>query len=210
MLFVDHQFEPLLFGADPIAQVYMFTMIALHVVMHLSTRGCHFLLAAMRYIIQLCLSHQLREISQSNHAFVEGLPADPDSIIAKFCLDSKETIYAVCLNAKCHAIYAPVFSSNSPLPSYPKTCTYREFDSDLECGTAILERRKVGDVFILVPIKRFISFSFKDYISNLLSRPGFEKMMDNPKQSLVMRQLIFWLWNSLDTHTEQSNDPPNT
>jgi len=36
------------------------------------------------------------------------------------------------------------------------------------------------DVSGEVPIKQFVSFSFKDFVSGLLSHPGFEDHMDSP------------------------------
>ena len=161
----------------------MFTMVALQVVLHVSRRGCHFLLSMLRYIIQLSMTHNRRNISAHNEEFVSNILADPDSISNKFALDGKEMIYAVCPNAKCHKTYPPAFHKDSPIPVYPKYCTYKEFPEGPDCRTRLTCGRAFANVNIEVPIKRFVSFSFKDFVAQILSRPRFEDFMDSPYPS---------------------------
>ncbi|KAF9523512.1 hypothetical protein CPB83DRAFT_898736 [Crepidotus variabilis] len=96
----DHHFAPILQGAEPLVQIMMFTMICLQVLLHLSRRGCHFLLAMTRFIIQLTLSRHKRELSSHDTQFVSQLPVDPASVTAKFPLDGQETIFAHSLEAQ--------------------------------------------------------------------------------------------------------------
>ncbi len=170
-------------------------MVALQVVLHVSRRGCHFLLSMLRYIIQLSMTHNKLNISPHNEAFVANIPSDPESASKKFALDGQETIFAVCPNAKCHKTYKPSFHEHSPLPVYPKYCTYKEFPDGPECGTRLTRPGAFGNVSVELPIKRFVSFSFRDFVAKILdfiakildfvakilSRPGFEDHMDNPR-----------------------------
>jgi hypothetical protein len=57
-------------------------------------------------------------------------------------------------------------------------CTHKSFTDGSECGVHITRPRRIGNVDTEVPIKRFVAFSFKDYIAELTSRSGFEEKMD--------------------------------
>ena len=127
------------------------------------------------------MMHNGRNISLHNEEFVSNIPTDPNSALKKFALDGKEIIYAVCPNAKCHKTYPPSFHMDSPIPMYPKYCTYKEIPGGPECGARLTRSRAFMDANIDIPIKRFVSFSFKDFVSGLLSRPGFEDHMDSPR-----------------------------
>ena len=158
----------------------MFTMVALQVVLHVSRRGCHFILSMLRYVIQLSMSHNKR-ISPHDKEFIANIPTDPSSILKKFALDGKETIYAVCPNARCHKTYRPAFSKDSAIPVYPKYCTFKEFPGSRDCGTHLTRPRAFANVTVEIPIKQFVSFSFTDFVAGILSRPGFEDQMDSPR-----------------------------
>lgn len=45
-------------------------------------------------------------------------------------------------------------------------------------------------VSVEVPIKRFVSFSFKDFVSGLLSHPGFEDHMDSPRTCSIGEDML--------------------
>lgn len=165
-------------------------MVALQVVLHLSRRGCHFLLLMARYIVQLAFQHERKDLSEKKTRFVENFPTDPDSATTNFLLDGKETIYAVCPNSKCHKTYPPTYVGQSTIPRYPKFCTHKDFHANDSCNTALTQKRMYHEVEIRVPIKVYVAFSFKDFVANLLSRPGFEDLMDNPKKCSVQGQMV--------------------
>ena len=83
------------------------------------------------------------------------------------------------LKASCQKLYAPRFKEFSPIPEYPLYCSHREFDNGDECGMRLTRPRFFGDTQLEVPIKRFLAFSFKDYVASLTSRVGFEVYMDD-------------------------------
>ncbi|PPQ82487.1 hypothetical protein CVT26_012890, partial [Gymnopilus dilepis] len=175
----EHLHTPILSGVDPIIQASVFTMVVLQVILHLSRRGCHFLLAMMRYIVQLSLQRNNPILSVQDQKLLHDFPKDPDSAVKQFLLDGSETIYAVCPKATCHKLYTPNFSGSLPFPRYPEYCSHREFADGNECETRLTRPRVFGDFEVEVPIKRFVSFSFKEYVASLTCRSGFEDCMDS-------------------------------
>lgn len=166
-------------------------MVALQVVIHASRRGCHFLLTMLKYIIQLSLMRKNASLSTSDTKLLSDFPVDPDSAAQRLHLNGHETIRAVCPNSKCHKTYPPTFQGYSPIPIYPPYCTHRQFTSGPECGTRLTRPRAFEGTDVELPIKHFVSFSFKNFVANLASRPGFEDMMDAPSSSTdsIMRDI---------------------
>jgi hypothetical protein len=165
-------------------QVSIFLMVALRIVLNVSRRECHFLLAMLQYILQLALSRSIMSrLSQNDQKLLSDFPADPDTATKHFHLDGKSIIYAVCPNGKCHQTYRPTFEGNSPIPIYPKYCTHKEYLNGAQCGERLTRPRCIKGIDIDVPIKSFVSFDFKDWFAGLLSRPGYEERMDNAWQS---------------------------
>ena len=158
-------------------------MVVLHVLLHNSRRGCQFLLSMLHYIVQLCLLRNGRVLNAYDLKLLSDFPKDPTSAVKQFKLETREVIYAVCPEQQCHALYRPVYQKGSPIPHYPLSCTYRSLHDNNQCGTRITRPRRFGKIDVEVPIKRFISFSFKDYVAELTSRSGFEDKMDEVWES---------------------------
>ena len=57
-------------------------------------------------------------------------------------------------------------------------CSHHEYAGGSVCGTRLTRPQTFRDVEIQVPIKAFISFSFKEFLAKLLARPGLEEKMD--------------------------------
>lgn len=150
-----------------------------HVLLGVSHRGCTFMLRMVQYIIHLTLLRLGPDLSQGDEKLLGDIPTDLRATENAFSLDNKTTIFAVCPNPNCHFTYAPSFQGDSPIPIYPDTCNHVEFRGGRECGTRLLERLHRNGHTIQVPIKRFVAFSFKDWLGGLLSRSGFEEKMDN-------------------------------
>ena len=153
-------------------------LIACKLILGVSRRGCNFLLVMVNYIIQLTLMRESTHLSPHDRKLLADIPADSRSLEEKFNLKSQHTIYAVCPNVNCHAIYKPVFNDDLPVPIYPPICTYKEFSDGPSCRVPLLKPHRIYGSTIHVLIKHFVAFSFKNWIAGLLSRPGVEKMMD--------------------------------
>ena len=132
----------------------------------------------LHYIVQLCLLRNGRVLNVYDQKLLSDFPKDLDSAVKQFKLDTAEVIYAVCPEQQCQALYRPVYQKGSPIAHYPLSCTYKSLHNDSPCGTHITRPRRFGKVEVEIPIKRFVSFSFKDYIAELTSRSGFEDKMD--------------------------------
>lgn len=96
----------------------------------------------------------------------------------KFHLDGKYTIYAICPNPNCHQTYKSSFDDHSPIPKYPCRCTHPS-DEGHYCNEPLTRPKRISNTVVQIPIKPFVYFDFKDWVANLLSRPGYEDMMDS-------------------------------
>ena len=176
----DQFFRPILPGVDPVLQVSYFLVVACYVVFHIGRRGCNFILAALHYIIHVAAVQggMLERISQHDHKVIADLVKDVRIPAEHFNLDGKYTIYAICPNPTCHRSYKPSFLPDNTVPQYPSHCNYSRFPGAV-CKEQLLRSKTFGGRPLSVPIKPFLYFDFKDWLANLLSRPGFEEKMDN-------------------------------
>lgn len=176
----DHHFESVLTFTDPILQVGYFLVIACHVVLHVGRQGCNFILSTLSYLIQLAVSVQnngTATIPLHRQKMLLDLAKDVRTPAKKFHLDGKYTIYAICPNPKCHQTYKPSVG-DSPTPKYPHRCTY-PLSEGHNCDELLTQPKRISNTVVQIPIKPFVYFDFKDWIANLLSRPGYEDVMDS-------------------------------
>ncbi len=108
---------------------------------------------------------------------MSDIPTDFRRAEEQFRLKPNCTVIAVCPESDCHATYLPAGSNDSP-GLYPRTCTYRKFQGGNMCGAELLRPHRVQGQIVYLPIKRFVKNSFKDWLAELLSRPGYEEKMD--------------------------------
>ena len=179
--YLAHHFKPILEGVDPVLQVMLFMVTTCHVLLGISHRGCTFLLNMVQYVLHLAL-FRVGLLSQEDEKLLSNIPSDPRAAKKAFSLPSKNTTFAVCPNSNCHFNYKPSFKDGSPIPTYPKICSHREFPGGQKCGTTLLKPRVgprcVQGQTVEIPIKPFIAFSFKDWLGGILARSGFEEKMD--------------------------------
>ena len=176
----DHFFDPILLGADSILQLSVFMVITCSVILGVSRRGGSFMLSIIKYLIQLCLMRETNNpesLSPRDKKLLSGFPSDPRSIEARFHLEGKHSIYAVCPNEACHATYKPNFQNDSPIPIYATQCTQTHFGRT--CKEFLLHPRDIEGEVLALPIKPFVYFDFKDWVGGLLARPGFKDKMDS-------------------------------
>lgn len=176
--YLEHHFQPLLAGVDPIIQVSLFMVVSLHVILNTTRRGSYFMLGILGYIIKMCFARINPHLSQHDRKVLSDLPRDPDNVEKKFNLEAKAVIYAVCPNERCHKTHKPSFSDGSPIPIYRQYCNHARFPGGNKCGEQLTRPHLINGTPVEVPIKTFLSFDFKDWVASLLSRPGFEDRMD--------------------------------
>ena len=176
ILFLGHHFEGTFSMDKPIVQLATLMVIACHIILGVSRRGCHWLFSMCCYIVQTTLFAALRDnpFSAYFQAVLSGFPQDIRTATDKFNLDTKATVHAVC--PKCHAMYKPTYEGETLIPIYQERCSFRRYSS--RCGELLIHPRTVQNVRINVPIKTYITFDFKDWLSGLLARTGYEEKMD--------------------------------
>lgn len=182
-----HHFKEVFGNVNPVLQLTFFMVTVCHVLLGASYRGCTFMLRMVQYIIHLSLLRLGPGLSQGDEKLLGDIPTDLRATEKAFPLDNKTTTFAVCPNPNCHFTYEPSFQGNSPIPIYPDTCNHLEFPGGKKCGTPLLKPQRRNGRTIQVPIKRFVAFSFKDWLGGLLSRSGFEEKMDNAWAPLTDR-----------------------
>ena len=155
-------------------------VIACRVILGFSRRSSCWLLSMTAYIIQTTVSLALGledEDTLKNHPFLRHIlpefPKDDRAMMKKLPLDTNATVYAAC--PACHATYAPV-ATKDRIPSYLEQCTFRRYGS--QCGEPLVRPKVIEGVTTWIPIRPYIVFDFKDWLSGLLSRPGYEELMD--------------------------------
>lgn len=136
------------------------------------------MLDMLQYIIQLSFFMSGSNLSPLQKKILRDFPKDPDTATSKFNLDAQKTVYAVCPNPSCHKTYKPLYHGSSPIPKYPQYCANKQFMNGSKCGTRITRPSSVKGVDVEVAIKRFVSYSFTDFMASLTSRPNYERCMD--------------------------------
>ncbi|PPQ78874.1 hypothetical protein CVT24_012284 [Panaeolus cyanescens] len=173
----SHRFKPLLQGYQPAIQLAMLLVIALQILNHNSRRAGTFTLAMLSLMLKTVFGWPTVPLSAANERLIKELPETPETIQNKFSIETKHEIYAVCPNASCHHLYPPTFRPGSKVPEYPRKCNAQQLSGSI-CNTALTSAQSVGILTYHKPIKRFVAFDMRDWISGLLAREGCEESMD--------------------------------
>src|SRR5271168_3981678 len=96
--YLEHHFQPLLAGIDPIIQVSLFMVVSLHVILNTTHRGSYFMLGILGYIIKMCFARINPHLSQHDRKVLSDLPRDPDNVEKKFNLEAKAVIHIPALH----------------------------------------------------------------------------------------------------------------
>jgi hypothetical protein len=120
-------------------------------------------------------------LSPKQQKILNDFPADIRAGMNEFKLDGRHTVYAVC--PSCNKNYAPTYESTAngpdPVAQWPSICTYRKRQRGQRCKERLLRKRVSNGKDVMVPIKPFVYYDFKDWQAGLLSRPGMEDLMDD-------------------------------
>jgi hypothetical protein len=77
---IDHHFLPFLQNIDPILQVSLFMVVACHIVLNVSRRGCNFMLSMLQYVVQLALMRVTPNLSTREQKLMSDFLVEPRSI----------------------------------------------------------------------------------------------------------------------------------
>jgi hypothetical protein len=175
---IDDHFRAPINGNDPIAQITMFIIVVCNVILGASRRMTNLILSLLSILLRNSFSSS-EHLSDWQNDVLEQLPRTTESILKKFPLDCKTTIYAVC--PACHCTYPPTFSPGSSTPIYPEQCSNIP-SPESACTEKLLELAADGSQS---PLKTFEYHSFHDYLATLLSRYDLEDVMDNACDNLM-------------------------
>lgn len=106
------------------------------------------------------------------------LPQDPRTIVNRMDLDPRTTSYLQC--PACFALYPFPGTGFSHLP--PGTiehCTHRPTPESTPCGVPLWKERRVGATTLVVPSRKYVHQSLKEWVGRLLASPGVEDVLDS-------------------------------
>lgn len=171
---LEHHFVPILDKAFSIIQIIVFMVVAGHIILGFSHRACHWLFSMCKFILQTTVLRADPERNKSSYFgdMLKIFPRDPSTATDQFRLEGKATVYAVCTD--CDATYKPTLVND--IPAYPERCKNRIYGS--QCGKLLVRPKIIQGRKIFVPIKKYITFDFQDWVANLLSRDDYESKMD--------------------------------
>jgi len=162
-------------------QVLLFMVVACQVILHVPRRGCNWILDMVKIAIELAFKPAKGNMSPHQQKILNDFPADIRAGTNEFKLDGRSTVYAVC--PSCNKNYAPTYEStvngSDPVARWPSICMYRKRKGGRCCRERLLRKRVSNGKEVMVPIKPFVYFDFKDWQSSLLARPGIEELMDD-------------------------------
>lgn len=173
---VGYHFQGALTGASPIIQLVVLMIVACHIILGFSRRGCSWLFSMARYICQTTYFEAIGRSTGLSPYFtgiLGGFPRDVRAATEQFHLEGKATIYAACPN--CHTTYQPILRHGIPI--YPEHCNSHHHG--VRCNELLVRPKIIQGFSVNIPIRPYIAFDFKDWMAGLLSRAGYEELMDS-------------------------------
>ena len=173
-----------------ILAIYVMVAVML-IISGVSESTCGFLLKGLSLVAELCLS-QTGSLTDQARRLLRGIGTDSRRIIRSLKLTPDARSYVCC--PKCFACY-PQTSDDS----YPDKCIYKKTPSSQECGRNLRKVRRIKHTEHSVPVRRFIYHEFKEWLGEILCRPGMEDMLDrdvSPNKDGTMRDI----WDAPGLH----------
>ena len=129
--------------------------------------------------------------SSCNLKLVNKIPSDLHSAWWALHIEPDTIEYAMC--SKCSTIYPPKKSGN--ILEWPMDCTSWHFWDSPICGQLLVKSGVEWGESIQVPIHPFVVQDFNSFTSQLLYRPGYERMLD---QGTFLLKQLGELWDMKD------------
>ena len=83
--------------------------------------------------------------------------------------------YATC--PTCCCLYPP--TNTGTIAEWPTECTWRSFKDSPPCGQPLVKSAVEGGESVRVPIYPYVVQDFDSFVGRMLSRPGYEKILDD-------------------------------
>jgi hypothetical protein len=167
---VAHHFDYIINQYSVLEQLCFLFAVICYIILGVSRKDGGFILGMLNIILNFVLS-QLDTAAQLHR---NPLPKTLDTVLKKFALDGKITVYAVC--PACHANYLPSLDPNGAL-AYPTQCTNWPTPESV-CGAALLDAK--GEAR-----KTYTMHAFDDYLAGLFSRHRTEEFISRSWNSTM-------------------------
>ena len=167
------------------------------VILGVSESTCGYLLKGLSLVAKLCLS-QNGLLTDQARKLLRGIGTDSRRVIRSLKLTPDAHSYVCC--PKCFACYLQTSDD-----SYPNKCIYKKTPSSEECGRNLRKVRIIKHTEHSVPMQRFIYHEFKEWLGEILCRPGMEDMLDrdvSPNKHGIMRDI----WDAPELHNVMGTD----
>ena len=125
-----------------------------------------------------------------DESIIQLIPNDPRTIVNKIDLNPRTTSYLQC--PACYALYGYT-GAPPPTEPDPQTCIHRPTPTSPPCNVPLWTERRVGGKTTLVPRRKYVHQSLKEWMGRILSRPGVEEVIDNiPHRTPTGRVTDIW------------------
>jgi hypothetical protein len=156
----------------PVILVIYVLVAVMHIVSGLSLRDCDQLLFAQRFLIEMMIEKFCTDKGQAKY-LAKSIPKDVRTIVHRLALKPSYKTFICC--PKCSACY---LDDNGPNP-YPELCPSKHGSSQNICGQPLWKSRNIRSHQYDIPVRRFFYHDFKEWLGEMLCRPGMEDMMDH-------------------------------
>ena len=138
-----HHFEIPVDHHSPVAQLTMFVAVVCTVIMGLSRQMDNLVLNLFSLTLRWAFKDSQGNLTERQSSILKQIPATVETVLSKFNLDGKTTVFATC--PECHCTYAPSFQLGSDVPFYSTTCSNQPYpDADI-CGASLLDKVLADD-----------------------------------------------------------------
>jgi hypothetical protein len=155
---------------QPATLVVYILVTVMHVVSGLSLRDCDQLLFSLRFLIDLMVDDYHTTKSQGK-LVVKSVPMDARTVVQRLALKPSYKVFICC--PECSTCYP-----DNGLHPCPELCTSRRLSTQQICGQPLRKPRNIHGNSHDIPVRLFLYHDFKEWLGEMLCRPGMEDMMD--------------------------------
>jgi hypothetical protein len=157
----------------------------MHIVSGLSLRDCTQLLFSLRFLINLMVEDCNVADSLQGKYLEKSIPLDARTVVNRLALKPSYTAFVSC--PKCSSCYL----DKGP-GSYPSHCSSKHLLTQQICGRRLQKVRAIRSRECTLPVRHFLYHNFKEWLGEMLCRPGMEDLMDrdfSPSSDGVMEDI---------------------
>jgi hypothetical protein len=155
----------------PTILVVYILVAVMHIISGLSLRDCNQLLFTQRFLIDLMIEKFCAAKGRDKY-LAKFVPKDARTVVHRLALKPSYKTFICC--PECSACY---LDDDRP-DSYPELCSSKHGSSQKICGRPLQKTRNIRSRQHDIPVRRFFYHDFKEWLGEMLCRPGMEDMMD--------------------------------